>query len=73
MAHLLICQNGKRFRYSHNFAPVLINQMDDTLAGRPIKSILRKTRKGGKKSDGGGQEILWLDSLSNNYLYTASE
>ena len=69
MAHLLISQNGKRFRYSHDFAPLLVNQMDDALAGRPVQSILRKTRKRGKKSQGGGQEILWLDSLSNDYLY----
>ena len=69
MAHLLICQNGKRFRYSHDFAPMLVNQMDDALAGRPVKSILRKTRERGKKKDGGGREIMWLDSLSNDYLY----
>ena len=69
MAHLLISQNGKRFRYSHDFAPLLVNQMDDALAGRPVQSILRKTRKRGKKSEGGGQEILWLDSLSNDYIY----
>jgi hypothetical protein len=69
MAHLLVSQNGNRFRYSHKFAPLLVNQMDDALDGRPIQSILRKTRKRGKKANGGGKEILWLDSLSNDYIY----
>jgi hypothetical protein len=69
MAHLLICQKGQRFRFSHDFAPLLISQMEDALMGRPVRSILRKTRKRGKKSQGGGQEVMWLDSLSNDYLY----
>jgi hypothetical protein len=43
MAHLLICWDGKRFNYSHDFAPLLVNQMDDTLAGRPVHGILRKS------------------------------
>jgi hypothetical protein len=34
MAHLLICQEGKHFQFSHDFAPLLINQIEDTLAGR---------------------------------------
>ena len=69
MAHLLICQEGKRFQFSHDFAPLLINQIEDTLAGRDTNSILQRTRKSGKKADGGGKEILWLDCLSNDYLY----
>jgi hypothetical protein len=31
--------------------------------------ILRRTRKGGKNSEGGGKEIMWLDTLSNDHLY----
>jgi hypothetical protein len=69
MAHLLICQEGKRFQYSHEFAPLLVNQIDDTLAGRNTDSILRRTRKRGRKADGGGKQIMWLDCLSNDYLY----
>jgi hypothetical protein len=72
MAHLLICQDGKRFRYSHDFAPLLVHQMNDALAGRQTKGILRRTRKTGKKSEGGGQEIMWLDTLSNDYIYRPS-
>jgi hypothetical protein len=69
MAHLLICQDGKRFRYSHDFAPLLVHQMDNALAGRQTKGILRRTRKGGKKLDRGDKEIMWLDTLSNDYIY----
>jgi hypothetical protein len=69
MAHLLICQDGKRFQYSHDFAPLLVNQIDDAIHGRNTNSILRKTRTKGKKVDGGGKEAMWLDCLSNDYLY----
>jgi hypothetical protein len=69
MAHLLICQDGKRFRYSHDFTPLLVDQMNDALAVHQTKGILRRTRKRGKKSEGGGKEIMWLDTLSNDYLY----
>jgi hypothetical protein len=37
MAHLLISQEGKRFRYSHDFAPLLVHQMEDALAGCQTK------------------------------------
>jgi hypothetical protein len=69
MAHLLICQDGKRFKAPLDFAPLLVHQMDNALAGRQTKGILRRTRKGGKKLDGGDKEIMWLDTLSNDYLY----
>jgi hypothetical protein len=69
MAHFLVCNNGKRFRYSHDFAPLLISQMDDTLAGRPVRGILRKSKKFSKEPLKHREDVLWLDSLSNDYLY----
>ena len=71
MAHLLICRGGKRFEYSHDFAPLLINQMDDTLADRPVRGILRKSKKSTteKLPWKDREDVMWLDSLSNDYLY----
>lgn len=68
MCHLLISQFGERFVYSHEFAPLLVNHMDDTLNDRTVNNIIRKTRKPGKKEDGGGTEIIWMDSLSEDYI-----
>lgn len=71
MAHFLVCRHGKRFVYSHDFAPLLINQMDDTLAGRPVRGILRKSKEYSKKKKPlkDRKEVMWLDSLSNDYLF----
>ena len=42
MAHLLICQEGKRFQFSHDFAPLLINQIEDTLAAGETPTVYCK-------------------------------
>ena len=74
MAHLLVCKGGQRFEYSHDFAPLLINQMDDTLAGRSVRGILRKSKKFTKEKIPwkDREDVMWLDSLSNDYLYRPS-
>ena len=71
MAHLLICRGGKRFEYSHDFAPLLINQMDDTLTDRPVRGILRRSKKSTTEKIPwrDTEDVMWLDSLSNDYLY----
>jgi hypothetical protein len=45
--------------------------MDDTLAGRPVHGILRKSKEYSKEKKAwkDRKEIMWLDSLSNDYLY----
>ena len=62
MAHLLICQHGRRFKYSHDFTPLLAQQMDDFLHDKPVNVRLRtKTKK--------GQITYWEDISANDYLH----
>jgi hypothetical protein len=64
MAHLLICQEGERFTYSHQFAHLLLSQMEDLLDGKEIHFIFR--RNWDKESN---ETIQWADSSANDYLY----
>ena len=36
MAHLLICQNGTRFQFSHDFTDLLVGQIEAALEGEPV-------------------------------------
>jgi hypothetical protein len=65
MAHLLVCQNGMRFMYSHGFCPLLVSQMEDKLENIPVTTKLRRSKKG-------GETILWADSSSDDYLHRPS-
>ena len=62
MAHLLICNDGTRFVYSHGFGNLLIGQLEATLKDEPIDVRMRKNvfRK---------KEVLWPDSSSDDYIY----
>jgi hypothetical protein len=62
MAHLIICNNGRRFTYSHDFAPLLLKQMDDVLHGNPINASLRTTTKN-------GETCHWEDVPSYDYIH----
>ncbi len=49
MVHILICQDGTRFKFSHNFLNLLVGQMKTTLEGKPVdfrlQIICHKTKK----------------------------
>ena len=62
MAHLLICQNGTRFKFSHNFSDLLVGQMEAALEGEQVDFRIRVNRHKKKK-------IAWKDSLSDDYIH----
>lgn len=65
MAHLLICQKGSRFTYSHPFRNLLVNQMYDHLSGKePGSFVLRRRNRGENK-----EVMVWADYSINDYLY----
>ena len=81
MSHLLMCQQGKRFKFSHNFGPLLVSHMEDTLLGVATNCIVRKTRVSCKRKNASRtrsrsrkttKEIVWFDSTSNDYLFRPS-
>ena len=61
MAHLLTCNNGTRFQFSHDFSYLLINQLEATLEGQPVKHRIRVNKFKGKS-------VAWNDSFSWDYL-----
>jgi hypothetical protein len=65
MAHLLVCQNGMRFMYSHGFCPLLVSHMEDTLENNPVNVKLRRSKKG-------KDTVVWADSSSEDYLHRPS-
>jgi len=62
MAHLLVCNGGSRFRFSHGFGNLLIGQLEATLEGRPVDVRIRVNVFKGEKT-------LWQDSSSDDYLH----
>jgi len=50
MAHLLICQNGTRFKFSHNFSDLLVGQMEAALEGKQVDFCIRVNRHKKKKN-----------------------
>jgi len=63
MAHLLVCQEGSRFTYSHKFSNLLLTQMEDSLEGREVHFVLRRNKS---KS---GEVVQWADSSADDYLF----
>ena len=62
MAHLLICQDGTRFKFSHGFSDLLVGQLEASLEGLPVDFRLRVNRHNKKKT-------VWKDSLADDYLH----
>ncbi len=56
--HLII--NESRFQFSHDFAPILLSQMEDWLLGKDISFRYRRSTKTGTG---------WLDSSLMNYFF----
>ena len=67
MAHLMVCQGGKRFTFSHEFDNLLLSQVGDVLDEKEVSFYLR-TNKG---TDGTPER--WPDSFANDYLFRPGE
>ena len=52
MAHLLVCQGGTRFQFSHGFTDLLVGQLEAALEGKPVDFRLRTNRHRKKDSFG---------------------
>ena len=70
MAHLLICQQGSRFTFSHDFKDLLVGQMLNHLKGDdPGYFVLKRRNRSDKENEA---PILWPDYSINDYLYRPS-
>ena len=75
MGHLLICQGGTRFQFSHDCTDLLVGQLEAALEGKPVDFRLRVNRHKKKELFG---RILWLMTIyivqvalsSNNCVLT---
>ena len=67
LGHLLVCQNGSRFTYSHDFKDLLLSQVMDHLEGNEVCFVLRRNvaRDGTKET--------WPDSSVDDYLHRPNE
>jgi hypothetical protein len=66
MAHLIPCNNGSRFVYSHEFLDLLVSQMEATLEGQDITVRIHSSKL---------EEniITWPESLADDYLHRPIE
>ena len=62
MAHLLVCNNGSRFQFSHDFGNLLVGQLEATLEGRPTDVRVRTNVLKGER-------IVWPDSSADDYIH----
>ncbi len=62
MAHLIPCNNGSRFVFSHKFSDLLVGQMEATLEGQDINVCIRTSKVPG------GELKFWPDSLADDYI-----
>ena len=70
MAHLLVCQKGSRFTFSHDFKDLLVGQMLNYLNGEdPGYFVLKRRNRSDKEKE---NPILWPDYSINDYLYRPS-
>ena len=61
MAHLLICQGGTRFQFSHGFTDLLVG-LEAALEGKPVEFRLQMNRHRKRR-------IVWKDSLADDYIH----
>ena len=62
MAHLLICQGGTRFKFSHDFSDLLVGQMEAALEGKHVDFRVRVNRHKNER-------FAWKDTLSDDYIH----
>ena len=65
MAHLLLCENGSRFSFSHDFQDLLVGQMLNKLQGEAPGDFLLRRRNRGEN----GEVVMWADYSVNDYLF----
>jgi hypothetical protein len=63
MAHLISCNNGSRFVFSHEFLDLLDGQMEATLEGQDINVHIRTSKVPG------GELKCWPNSLADDYIH----
>lgn len=69
MAHLLMCNNGSRFTFTHEFKDLMVGQMLNWLHGEsPGDFVLRRRNKGSE-----GELYMWPDYSINDYLFRPTE
>ena len=66
MAHLIPCNNGSRFVYSHEFSDLLVSQMEATLEGQDITVRIRSSKYEEKITT-------WPESLADDDLHRPIE
>ena len=59
LVHLIPCNNGSQFLYSHDFSDLLVGQMEATLEGQDINVHIRSNNLGKKT-------ITWPESLADD-------
>ena len=62
MGHLLICQKGSRFMFSHDFSDLLVGQLEAALEGSPVDFRIRVNRNQTYR-------IAWKDVLAHEYIH----
>ncbi len=63
MAHLISCNNGSQFVFSHEFSDLFVGQMEATLGGQDINVRIRTSKVPG------GELKSWPDSLADDYIH----
>ncbi len=63
MAHLISCNNGSRFVFSHKFSDLLVGQMEAKLEGQDINVQIRTSKVPGVELK------CWPDSLVDDYIH----
>ena len=66
MGHLLTCQKGTRFMFSHDFSDLLIGQLEAAVEGLPVDFRLRINRHKNRR-------IAWRDVLAHDYIHRPIE
>ncbi len=66
MGHLLICQKGTRFMFSHDFSDLLIGQLEAAVEGLPVDFRIRVNRHKNRR-------IAWRDVLAHDYIHRPIE
>ena len=66
MAHLIPCNDGSRFVFSHNFSDILVGQMEATLECEITNVRIRSNKLN-------NETITWPESLADDYLHLPNE
>ena len=66
MAHLLICQRGSRFTFSHDFIDLLVGQMLNYLKGQDPGYFVLKRKNRHNQNEA---PVLWPDYSVNDYIF----